>query len=372
MSYGIVRVQKMTSGAVKGIEIHDRREKENSNTNPDIDFDMSHANYDLCPSQNENFYRAVKDRIDSLNLPRAVRKDAIVMGQVLVTSDSDFFRDLQMQSQERIASISSQIYASGVPFTPSNIEGRMGVDMTREFFQRAYDFLADRYGHENVISAVVHMDEQGAPHMHFNFVPVTEDGRLCAKDVFSRAKLIEQQDAFYEQVGKDYGLLRGEPKEKGKRRKHLETAEYKEAMKMVSEATEKLSEARESVSKVEARVETLQQQETALKREIEGLQSQREAMKQEVPALVEQIHELRNEIAVSEKALDSLQRAGENKAMSKAGWLDAIQKIRSEGIRDKLVRFAEHIIATVPGMKELWEQFERTGKNRSKSQEQTK
>ncbi len=372
MSYGIVRVQKMTSGAVKGIEIHDRREKENSNTNPDINFNLSFANYDLCPSQNENFYQAVKERIDSLNLPRAVRKDAIVMGQVLVTSDMDFFMEMDMQYGNMRAALSSELYNSDVPFSASYtdpyINSRLGEHPTKEFFRRAYDFLADRYGRENVISAVVHMDEKGAPHMHFNFVPVTEDGRLCAKEVFSRNKLIEQQDAFYEQVGKDYGLLRGEPKEKGKRRKHLETAEYKEAMQMVSEATEKLSEARESVSKVEARIETLQQQESALKREIEGLQSQREAVKQEVPALVEQIHELRNEITVSERALDSLQSEGERK-VGKAGWEAAIQKTRAEMFREKLARFAEHIINTVPGIRNLWERFERADKTRGKEQE---
>lgn len=37
MSYGIVRVQKISSGSVKGIEIHNRREKEGvSHTNKDI------------------------------------------------------------------------------------------------------------------------------------------------------------------------------------------------------------------------------------------------------------------------------------------------------------------------------------------------
>ena len=36
MSYGIVRVQKFSAGSVKGIEIHDRREKDGiSHTNKD-------------------------------------------------------------------------------------------------------------------------------------------------------------------------------------------------------------------------------------------------------------------------------------------------------------------------------------------------
>ena len=38
----------------------------------------------------------------------------------------------------------------------------------------AYDFLEDKYGKENVVSAFVHKDESknGRPHIHFNFIPV--------------------------------------------------------------------------------------------------------------------------------------------------------------------------------------------------------
>ena len=41
----------------------------------------------------------------------------------------------------------------------------------KAFFQASYDFLQQRYGRENVVSAYVHMDEV-TPHMHFAFVPV--------------------------------------------------------------------------------------------------------------------------------------------------------------------------------------------------------
>lgn len=53
MSYGVVRVQKMTAGSVKGIEIHDRREKDGvSHTNKDIDWERTKQNYDFHPTQN--------------------------------------------------------------------------------------------------------------------------------------------------------------------------------------------------------------------------------------------------------------------------------------------------------------------------------
>ena len=105
MSFAVVRVQKMTSGSVKGIEIHDKREKEVSHTNQDIDFEKSKFNYDLHQTQVQSFQKTVKEKIKALELPRAVRKDAIVLAQVLVTSDSDFFKNLLKQNLKRCLQI---------------------------------------------------------------------------------------------------------------------------------------------------------------------------------------------------------------------------------------------------------------------------
>lgn len=182
----------MGIGSVKGIEIHDCRKKDFSHTNQDINWDMSLHNYDLCNEQNINFTKAVKERIEELDLPKAVRKDAVVMAQVLVTSDNGFFKGLDKEQQE-------------------------------QFFKDSYNFLSERYGRENVISATVHLDES-TPHMHFNFVPVTSDGRLSAKSLLTRQSLIDQQTAFYENVGKKHGLERGL---EGGKKKHFEIAELK-------------------------------------------------------------------------------------------------------------------------------------------------
>ena len=43
----------------------------------------------------------------------------------------------------------------------------------REFFTRAVDFMASKVGRDNILSAVVHMDER-TPHMHLCFCPITE------------------------------------------------------------------------------------------------------------------------------------------------------------------------------------------------------
>lgn len=193
MSVGICRLQKFTAGSVKGIEIHDQREKEGvSHTNPDIDWSRTALNFDLQNKEKISFYRQIKERIESLQLPKAVRKDAIVMVGCIITSDSSFFKSI---TQEQ----------------------------TAQYFKDSYEFFKQRYGAENVISATVHVDEK-TPHLHLNFVPITNDGRLSAKDIMTRIELKQLQTDFHLEVGQKYGLSRGS---EGSTAEHLETAELK-------------------------------------------------------------------------------------------------------------------------------------------------
>ena len=57
----------------------------------------------------------------------------------------------------------------------------------RVFFEEALRFLEQHQSKGTILSAVVHMDEK-TPHMHLCFVPLTEDGRLSAKDIMGNKK----------------------------------------------------------------------------------------------------------------------------------------------------------------------------------------
>ena len=72
------------------------------------------------------------------------------------------------------------------------------------------EVLDDHYKWKR-ISAVVHMDEK-TPHMHLCFVPLTEDGRLSAKDIMgNKKKLTWWQDEFWKHMVKKFpDLERGE------------------------------------------------------------------------------------------------------------------------------------------------------------------
>ena len=131
MSYLVLHMDKFKKEAIRGIQSHNRRERE-SHSNPDIDYDRSAANYELHESASSNYTEAIQNRVDDLLLVKAVRKDAVRMCGLIVTSDSAFFQKLSPED-------------------------------TRRFFEESKAFLTDFVGAENVISAMVHMDEK-TPH----------------------------------------------------------------------------------------------------------------------------------------------------------------------------------------------------------------
>lgn len=192
MSYGIIRVAKFNSSAVRGIQIHDEREKDKSHSNPDIDFSKTEDNYSLKERPNKTYNQVIKERIDSLELKKAVRKDAVVMCSFVITSDKEFFNNISLEQE-------------------------------KAYFQKAYNFVKDKYGEQNIISAEVHKDET-TPHLHINFIPVTQDNRLSAKSLFDKKSLKQLQDDFYSQVSREFGLDRGGVEE---HQKNIDKVTYK-------------------------------------------------------------------------------------------------------------------------------------------------
>lgn len=84
---------------------------------------------------------------------------------------------------------STNVMCSWVVTVPKDLD----VIYHENFFKESYDFLKNRYGKENVISAYVHLDET-TPHLHFSFCPVwknpdTGAEKFCAKNIFTRMEL---------------------------------------------------------------------------------------------------------------------------------------------------------------------------------------
>ncbi|MGW7816516.1 MobV family relaxase [Staphylococcus xylosus] len=198
MSYSIVRVSKVKSGAnTTGIQKHVQREN-NNYENEDIDHSKTHLNYDLVNDNKQNFNNLIEEKIEqNYTSKRKIRTDAVKHIDGLITSDNEFFNN---QTSED----------------------------TKRFFEQAKQFLEQEYGKDNLLYATVHMDEK-TPHMHYGVVPITDDGRLSAKEVVGNKKaLTEFQDRFNEYVKqRGYDLERGQSRQVTNA-KHEQISQYKQ------------------------------------------------------------------------------------------------------------------------------------------------
>ena len=192
LSYAVVRMAKMKSHDLKGIQFHNQRERE-SRTNPDIDKEKTKDNYDLINAEKIDYNERVKEIIESQKTgTRKTRKDAVLVNELIVTSDRDFF-------------------------------DRLTAEEEAQFFAKSAEFFSERYGAQNIAYATVHKDEH-TPHMHVGVVPM-RDGKLQGKNVFNRQELLWLQDEFPKHMQKKgFDLERGE---RGSEREHLTTAAFK-------------------------------------------------------------------------------------------------------------------------------------------------
>lgn len=353
VGYAVVHMMKIKSGAVGGIQSHNNREHE-PKTNPDVDMSRPEDNYDLIPC--DNYKRSIKEKLSNLvESSRAIRKDAVVVCNFIVTSDNETMDAL-------------------------------GADRQREFFQDSVKWFSDRYGADRVLNATVHMDET-TPHLHIGVMPITQDGRLSAKAIFTKTEMKAIQTEFAHDVGEKYGLERGV---EGSERTHLSEARFKEqkALEMANEhgaiaqelqiiaedCKQELSEATRSLEAVKQELSAMQDRKDTLQGEIERLEAidkqtkvrVHEALEKQKPVLLDlqkRISEAKSELSVVETAVKEKKAEG----AEKFGWdgmAERIERARKEAGKDNHIKALEARISllerfiSLPQVKPLWEQFQ--------------
>lgn len=144
-----------------------------------------------------------------------------------------------------------------------------------DFFKDCLQFHQEHFGH--IISAVVHYDET-TPHLHIISVPLTKDGRLSARDVIgNKAKMSKTQDAFFEQVGRGYGLERGIHMDGQEKKEHISAQEHqlREIKRQIAREQEKLEAIEHSEETARTRAQEYKQTAEKLQKQVEQLQKKR-------------------------------------------------------------------------------------------------
>lgn len=215
MSYCVARMEKMKSDNLVGIGNHNQRRFSN-HSNKDIDVSKSHLNYDILDKV-KSYKTDIEGYINANKTSkRAVRKDAVLVCEWIITSDSDFFESM----------------------SPAD---------TREYFQTAIDFFAERYGSKNLMYAQVHLDER-TPHMHLGIVPFDKDNKLTAKTMFDREALQDIQNELPRYMNeRGFKVERGRA---GSEAKHLTVQEYKDVQKEIKKQSEVLDGVKKELESV--------------------------------------------------------------------------------------------------------------------------
>jgi hypothetical protein len=130
---------------------------------------------------------------------------------------------------------------TGSPEQMQHIQNEGRLD---DWCRDSLDWLRKEVGNENVVSAVLHLDEQ-TPHIHATVVPIVTGERrkarqeaqkagkkykkknvnaprLCADDIMSKERFKHMQDTYAQAMSK-FGLVRGK---EGSEARHISTQQY--------------------------------------------------------------------------------------------------------------------------------------------------
>lgn len=226
---------------------------------------------------------AINYRLDHAGLTRKIGTNQVRVIRIMLTGSHD--------DMKRIAA-----------------EGRI-----KEWCADNLEWLRKTYGEENVVSAVLHLDES-TPHIHAAVVPIvtgerrkvrekktdepgkrkyrkksTARSRLCADDMMTRVKLKAYQDSYAEAMAK-YGLQRGID---GSEARHVTTQEfYRNAIAQQQGLQDNIGELLRIEEEKRKRVEQFTSQEQQARSELDKTEAELKAVKGELKT-----EQLKNSVA---------------------------------------------------------------------------
>lgn len=176
----------------------------------------THLNRELVqfPEGVRNRTQAIAHRIETAGIRRKVSANQVKAIRILLTGSNKDMK--QMEAEGRI----------------------------EDWCNDSLKWIRETYREQNLVSAVLHMDEK-TPHIHATVIPIVtgerrkagqeeqngkkkyrkknpQDVRLCADDVMARHRLKHYQDTYAQAMNK-YGLQRGVD---GSLAKHISTMQY--------------------------------------------------------------------------------------------------------------------------------------------------
>ena len=300
MSFAILRHGKIKNTAKGAAISHNHRLSDEAKIN--VDKAKAHLNIFFDGD-------GVKDRIDA-KMPAKHRKDAVVAVEILLTSGPEFFNAIETDREKLAANPRFQAW----------------VD-------KSIGWAKKEFG-DNLVDVALHMDES-SPHIHVLTVPLTKDGRLCAKEVTARAQM-QRRQTEYSDAMKVFGMERGIPAAETKRR-HIslkgKSGSGGSAAAEVSAQTALLAKAQRDLVKMTASFQRQQTINVANMHLINKLEAEAKIMTKTLATATQRDHELVAEITAL--------RAQNEGAQPSLEQLQAIDRVLVDQTRARLAQEAQ-------------------------------
>ena len=234
--------EKFTRNQSGNILVHcDRSDPNRTYKNQEIDHSKTYLNYNLAPEhKGMTDYEFMKKRCEEFKILK--RKDVNWLVSWVITMPADYTGNKAL------------------------------------FFREAYNFMENRYGKDNVVSAYVHLDET-SPHMHFCFVPVIFDKKkqeykVNAKQCINKVELKqihpEMQEYLENKLQTKVNILNGATAEGNKTIDQLKKEE-KIKQKIISEL---IKNPTEEIKKLVIEQIPEEQKENIIEEEIENVKEE--------------------------------------------------------------------------------------------------
>lgn len=278
--------EKFTRNQSGNILVHCNRSDPNRTyKNQEIHHDRTHWNYNLAPKhEGMTDYEFMKNRCEEFKILKRSNVNWMVSWVITI---------------------------------PADYEGSQEM-----FFKEAYNFMENKYGRENVISAYVHLDET-SPHMHFCFVPVVFDTKkqeykVNAKVCINRTELLkihpQMQEYLESKLQTKVNILNGSTAEGNKTIEQLKKEEKikKAAIKeLVKNPTEEIKNAVMEQLPEEQKENIVEQEIEIVKKELKKDPQFIEMCKNKAMSEMENIEELEIQIDNLKKNKDYLEESFE-------------------------------------------------------------
>lgn len=251
--------------------------------------------------------------------------------------------------------------------------------------QETLDWCAEQWGRKNMVSAVLHCDEE-TPHIHLIVVPIVEGqsrrsasrekkldqegkvvkkynidknkARLSANEVYTQPRLYQYWDSYAEKVGAHFGLDRGIRAEPGSKKHHQPSIDFnrqldryiEEKNALIASITADYAEKEKEVERIQSKMDEMSEGIEKNSEILKGQESTIESGREKIEEQEKQIAKNKDTIQAQDKKISSLAQIGQDATEKEiAAQIKTLSTLRAE--KTKLEQEIAHVKAKLEAEK---------------------